>query len=78
MGVKIIDVVEGFRKAKGLTRAQLAEKMGEPWDKEKLDKVLSGDYCPRAETIAELMEALDMPTYPAAWFRSKKNGGTYE
>lgn len=75
MLLKIIDVIEGFRKAKGLTRAQVAEKMGDPWDKEKLDKVLSGEFCPRAETIAEIMEALEMPTYPANWFRSKKRGG---
>lgn len=72
--VKIVEYVEGFRKAKGLTRSQLAEKMGEPWDKERLDKVLSGDNCPRAETLAEIMEALEMPTYPSAWFRSKKRG----
>ena len=72
--VKIIEHVEGFRKARGWSRAQLADLMGEPWSKEKLDKELSGDTCPRAETLAEIMEALKMPTYPPSWFRSKRNG----
>ena len=74
MVAKIIEYIEGTRKAKGLTRSQLAEKMGEAWDKERLDKTLSGEYCPKAETIAEILQALDLPTYPPSWFRSKKTG----
>ena len=38
MVVKIVEHVEGFRKAKGLSRSQLADMMGGQWSKEKLDK----------------------------------------
>ena len=78
MVVKIVEYIEGFRKAKGLSRAQLADQMGEHWSKEKLDKVLSGEACPRAETLAEIMKALGMPTYPPEWYRSKRVGGDDE
>lgn len=75
---KILEHIDGFRRAKGLTRAQLADLMGGSWSKETLDKVLSGNSCPRAETLAEIMEALKMPTFPASWFQSKKNGSDDE
>lgn len=73
--VKILDFLEGVRKSKGITRKQLADVLGGSYTKEKVDKIFEdGAGCPRAETIAEIMEAMGLPTYPSEWFRSKRNG----
>ncbi len=75
MAVKILEIIEGTRKARGMTRSELAEKMGGAWDKEKLDKLFENvNSCPRAETLAEIFQALGMPTYPPEWFRAKQRG----
>ena len=75
--VKILEFIEGHRKMKGLTRAELADKMNDivgydAYSKDKLDDIFGEESCPRAETLALMMEALDMPTYPYAWYRAKK------
>ena len=80
--VKMVEVIEGTRIARGMTRSKMAEEMqeesNETWTKEKLDKVLSGDFCPRTETVFLMLKVLGMACYPWDWCRSKKVGGDEE
>lgn len=72
----ILDLIEIQRAAKGLTRKDVARLMGEGWTKEKLDKVFQvRTSIPRAETLARMMEALGMPTYPPELFKTGTGNG---
>lgn len=69
---KIIEFIEGTRKAKGMTRKQMAYKMSNGYTKEKLDKVMDGAHLPSAHTIALMLEALELASYPSEWFEQKE------
>lgn len=70
--------LDGARSAKGMTRAKMAEAMeeesGEPWDKEKLDKIFGSCSVPRAETLFLMLKVLGLACWPWEWCRSMKGG----
>ena len=81
MAVKILEYLEATMRNQGLTRIKLADKMNAfengsgNWTKEKLDKLFNNDnYCPRAETLSEIKQALGIPDFTPDYYRSK-NGG---
>ena len=75
---RILEVIDGAREARGMTRAVMADKMetesGYPWDKEKLDKIFGSCSCPRAETLFLMMTVVGMTCWPWKWTRGSKRG----
>lgn len=72
----MLEFIDGTRQALKMSREVMANKMekksGESWDKGKLDKTLTSESCPRAETVFLMLEVLGMAGYPFEWCRSKR------
>jgi len=52
-------VLRELREARGLTRADLAERTGLKWA--CVDKIERGECCPRLDSVLKICEALEVP-----------------
>lgn len=69
--MKILDYIDGVRKAKGLTRRQFAEMQGDI-SVEALNKIFGMESEPHCYRLAKMLEVLNLPTFPPDWFEKEK------
>ena len=81
MSVKILEHIEAQRKAMGLTRAGMAERMNDVedsaggWDKTRLDKIMNNpNSCPTAETLSTMKLSVGIPDFTPSYYRAKRTG----
>ena len=64
---KLNEVLDKIREGKGLSRRELAEKMGRGVSSEALNKHFENDSADSWK-IARMCEILGLPTMPSDWF----------